>query len=101
MRDPIINSVGRLATRAIVCVFIAGVWCARVRGDEEFFRETVAPIFERRCVQCHGADFTKGKLRLDTAEHALAGGDSGQVIDPGDPNASLLIDYISGEKPEM
>ena len=70
-------------------------------ADEAFFRQSVAPIFERRCIQCHGADFTKGKLRLDTAQRALAGGESGKVIEPGDVDASLLIDYISGEKPEM
>jgi hypothetical protein len=71
-------------------------------GDnEKLFRERVAVILERRCVHCHSGDTPKGKLRLDEAKAALAGGESGAAIEPGDADASLLLDYVSGEEPEM
>jgi hypothetical protein len=38
---------------------------------------------------------------LETRAEALAGGDSGTVIEPSDAAASLLLDYISGEEPLM
>ena len=35
------------------------------------------------------------------ARQRLAGGESGAAIVPGKPDESLLLDYISGDKPEM
>src|SRR5687767_7290510 len=69
--------------------------------EEEFFRTRVAPIFERHCVQCHNPEEAKGKLALTDSATALKGGESGAVIEPGKPGDSLLLDYISGAKPEM
>ncbi|HEX7446808.1 MAG TPA: PSD1 and planctomycete cytochrome C domain-containing protein [Pirellulales bacterium] len=70
-------------------------------GDEPFFREQVAPIFEARCVRCHQGDEPKGGLSLATAAAMAHGGESGPVITAGKPDESLLIDYISGEQPQM
>jgi hypothetical protein len=50
--------------------------------------DVVGPILEARCVACHGG--TAG-LYLDTYEGALAGGNFGPAIVPGDADASLLI----------
>ncbi len=36
------------------------------------FEEHVQPIIEQNCVSCHRKDKAKGKLRLDTFEHAFA-----------------------------
>jgi hypothetical protein len=58
-------------------------------------------IVERRCVSCHSAAEKKGGLSLVTAKEILAGGDSGAVVVPGKPAESLLLHYITGEKPEM
>lgn len=68
-------------------------------ADEAF--ERVALLLEQRCINCHREGEAKGGLSLETARSALAGGDSGAVIDPGDPEASLLVDYISGDEPQM
>ncbi|HEX4144755.1 MAG TPA: DUF1553 domain-containing protein [Pirellulales bacterium] len=65
------------------------------------FRNTVAPILERHCVGCHQGEKAKGGLILADAVHALAGGESGAAIVPGKPDESLLLEYISGDKPEM
>ncbi|HTN77345.1 MAG TPA: DUF1549 domain-containing protein, partial [Pirellulaceae bacterium] len=63
--------------------------------------EQVATILERKCVNCHNAGQHEGGLNLETAATALGGGNSGAVLEPGDPASSLLIDYISGDKPKM
>ena len=61
----------------------------------------VAAIFETRCLTCHNARNRQGGLSLEARADALAGGDSRSVIEPGDADASLLLDYISGEEPLM
>ena len=57
------------------------------------FRQDVLPIFQRRCVVCHGGQ--KG-LWLDSYEHVMAGGEDGAVVIPGDPQASELVRRITG-----
>jgi len=68
--------------------------------DAKFFEEQVAKILERHCVSCHG-DETKGGLSLATRAQAMKGGDSGAVLEPGDPQSSLLLEVISGDEPSM
>ncbi len=41
-----------------------------------------------------------GGLRLDTAALAVKGGDSGEVISPGDSSASLLLERIAASDPD-
>jgi mono/diheme cytochrome c family protein len=48
-------------------------------------------VLERYCAGCHGAERQKGRLRLDSLAHLLAGGASGPVVVPGDPEASPLF----------
>lgn len=65
------------------------------------FAEQVAPIFEARCVECHGEESTELGLRLDSYEGLMAGSDYGTVVEAGDPDGSLLIDMMeSGDMPE-
>jgi mono/diheme cytochrome c family protein len=70
-------------------------------ADEVWFREQVAPVFERHCVGCHQGAEAKGGLVLTNQKAALAGGESGAAIEPGRADESLLVQYISGPKPEM
>src|SRR5262249_25296393 len=62
----------------------------------EFFETAIRPVLADRCFQCHGSSVEepKGGLVLETREGILNGGDSGPVIVPGDPEASLLIKAI-------
>jgi hypothetical protein len=60
------------------------------------FAKDIAPIFEKRCLACHGAAVQTSGLRLDRREEALAGGYSGKAILPGDPDGSKLIRLVSG-----
>jgi len=51
-------------------------------------------LFRNRCSTCHGV--TKvGGLSLSTYQDALAGGNSGPAIVPGDPDTSVLVQMQS------
>ena len=47
-------------------------------------------LLKRACLQCHRADKRKGGLRLDTRADAMAGGESGPALVPGDTTSLLL-----------
>ncbi len=55
----------------------------------------IKPIFDQSCVKCHGPEKPKGKLRLDSLEGALKGGEDGKVIKPGKATESQLLFGIS------
>ena len=60
----------------------------------------VAVLVARNCLECHNASDHKGGLDLTRREKALAGGDSGKVLTPGDPDGSLLVKHVeAGEMP--
>ena len=60
------------------------------------FAADVYPIFERSCHSCHGSQQQLGKLRLDSRELVLAGGQSGRVIEPFKSSESLLYQRVAG-----
>jgi nitrate/TMAO reductase-like tetraheme cytochrome c subunit len=51
----------------------------------------VEPAFTARCSQCHNVQTMTGGLVVNTYDALMAGGDSGEVIVPGDAEASLLV----------
>ena len=72
-----------------------------IKASEKLFKEKVAEILELNCVRCHNATTFKGKLSLESYDAAMKGGDSGEVIIAGESAQSLLVEMISGDKPEM
>jgi cytochrome c553 len=60
----------------------------------EHFERKVRPLLLARCANCHGAEKSKGGLRIDTAAGLSRGGQSGPVVSPGKPEESLLIQAI-------
>jgi len=65
----------------------------------KLFEAKIRPILAEHCVGCHGPDKQKGKLRLDTREGLLKGGMDEEkvvkVIEPGDPDKSMIIEAIN------
>jgi mono/diheme cytochrome c family protein len=49
---------------------------------------------EKSCVNCHGAEKQKGKLRLDSKEAWLKGGENGKMVEPGAPEKSDVVKMI-------
>ena len=79
--------------RRLVVPFL--VSAAAAHAEPTFFTARVAPVLEKHCVGCHGPDKDKAGLRLDTFEHALRGGDVGEVITPGDVKGSEIFRRIT------
>src|SRR5262245_6909666 len=50
----------------------------------------IKPIFDKSCIKCHGSEKQKGKLRLDSLEATLKGGQDGKVVEPGKSADSML-----------
>jgi MYXO-CTERM domain-containing protein len=61
------------------------------RAEPLLFESVVLPILRQRCVECHGAEKTKGKLRLDSLEGILKGGDHGAALASGNADDSLML----------
>ncbi|MDF1661307.1 MAG: hypothetical protein P1V97_06025, partial [Planctomycetota bacterium] len=76
---------------------------ANAEGKEKItFDRHVLPIFEAKCNDCHNADVAAGDLDLTTYSGTMAGGGSGAVISPGDPDGSKLFrQVIHTERPYM
>src|SRR5688572_31336624 len=51
---------------------------ATAKEGVEFFEKNIRPVLVERCYKCHSeGDKVKGKLRLDTREGVLKGGENG------------------------
>jgi hypothetical protein len=60
------------------------------------FAKDIAPVLSKSCIECHGAEKQKGKLRLDSKEAAFKGGDSGLAgIVPGKSADSRIYKVIT------
>jgi len=62
------------------------------------FDEQIAPLLAERCWSCHGGGETKGGLDLSRQATALAGGESGPALVPGDLNRSQLWERVSNNE---
>src|ERR1051326_8384424 len=65
------------------------------------FGKDIQPIFAEHCYDCHGPDKQEAQFRLDTKTVALKGGELGPAITPGKSAESLLIQAVSGMKPDL
>src|SRR6266478_7626132 len=80
----------KMAAWKTLLVLVVAFMIPRLAGAAEKvnFAEEIKPLLEKACVQCHGPEKQKGKLRLDTKDALLKGGDDGQVLAPGSPEKS-------------
>lgn len=98
-----------MARNAIFLLIVAVGWivagevslgAAEEQADISFAGD-VAPLLQGRCVRCHSTEKPKGSLSMSTREEFLRGGDSGELVVAGKPDESLLIEMVSGAKPDM
>ncbi len=59
--------------------------------DAIVFNDIVKPIFESKCISCHGPNSQKGGLNLVDSLSIVKGGKSGHLYVSGDPVNSLLL----------
>jgi hypothetical protein len=103
LRDKI---AGQILCAALMLVSAGGI----LRGDDgakptpeelQFFEAKVRPILAQNCQKCHSGSKPKGDLSLVSRDGLLGGGESGDVVVPGQPEKSLLIEAINRKSIEM
>jgi Protein of unknown function (DUF1549)/Protein of unknown function (DUF1553)/Planctomycete cytochrome C len=76
--------------------------CISAHADDGVsFVNDVRPILVERCQVCHSDLNRSAKFSVATAASLIEGGVSGPAIQPGRPDASLLIQSVIGDKPRM
>ncbi len=65
---------------------------------EQFFEKRIRPVLLEHCIACHSAKKQMGDLSLDHRGGWQKGGESGDVIIPGKPDDSLLLQLIRHEE---
>jgi len=55
----------------------------------------IKPILDKSCIKCHGSEKQKGKLRLDSLEAVMKGGEDGKVVEPGKSAESILVHNVA------
>lgn len=88
-------------------VVAVGAFSSTFADDEKpkekiTFADHVAPIFRNHCGSCHNPDKAKGGLNLESYSGAMQGGGSGEVVEPGDPESSMLLGVVThDDEPKM
>ena len=83
----------------LLCIHVAhGADSSR---EQRYFETHVRPFFAEHCWKCHGEKKQKGGLRLDSSARIARGGESGPAVQPGDAEASLLIQALRYESLQM
>lgn len=75
----------------LLCVAAATPAPAAEKPD---FQRDVLPIFEAKCLRCHGEKKRDGKLDMRTLDALLKGGVTSPAIKPGNAQKSLLIELL-------
>jgi len=59
------------------------------------YEKDIKPIVSKSCTKCHGSEKQKSKLRLDSLDAAIKGGENGPDIIPGKSDKSPLVYAIA------
>ncbi len=71
-------------------------------SNEAVFRDRILPVLQANCASCHGGASPAAALSMASLDSILQGGKHGAALEPGRASASLMIQYIRGEKsPKM
>jgi hypothetical protein len=86
---------------AIYLSLIFGLSVASPAAEKIDFVLEIKPLLTHKCGACHGALEQEAGLRVDAGVLVHRGSDSGDVIVPGQPAESLLIERVSEEDPDL
>jgi hypothetical protein len=59
------------------------------------YQDNIRPLFQSSCLNCHNPDKQKAGLDLSTYDATMDGSDNGKVIEPGNPDNSLLLKVLT------
>jgi mono/diheme cytochrome c family protein len=62
------------------------------------FEKQVLPIFQTRCIGCHGGGRRKGGLDVRSVASLLRGGNSGPGVTPGSLEKSILWETVASDQ---
>lgn len=80
-------------TTAPPAVSVPPAWKLVWNGN---YSQHIQPIFDQRCVSCHGPTRADRQLRLDSYEGVMRGSQGGPAVAPGSPAASPLLSTVDG-----
>ena len=63
-------------------------------AQPSFFETKVQPVLRANCIACHSEKNINSGLSLETRESILRGGNRGEIVKPGSPETSLLIEAV-------
>ncbi|MEM7456682.1 MAG: c-type cytochrome domain-containing protein [Planctomycetota bacterium] len=88
-----ILSLGIISTLAL---------CGSLGGQEVDYSTEVQPLLQKYCAACHNEADSEGEFVVDSYDSIMSGGDSDEVVIPGERNSSLMYLMMTGEVlPEM
>ena len=70
------------------------LFSAIAAASEVDYVSQIKPLLSEKCYSCHGVLKQEANLRLETHDLMIEGGDSGSVIEPNQPEASLILERI-------
>jgi len=82
--------------RLVILITALAIGADAQNAAIDHFEKKIRPVLASRCYACHSSSAAapQAGLLLDSAEGIRRGGNSGPVIQPGDPEHSLLINAI-------
>src|SRR5213596_2262939 len=88
----------RRALEFLLMLSLLAVPSAASAQDKVTYQDNVLPVFRNTCLNCHNPDKKKAGLDLSSYVSAMAGSENGKVLEPGDPDGSLLFGSCRGAK---
>jgi hypothetical protein len=83
----------RAIVRIFILLLVANTW-SFADEQEEYFEAKVRPLLASKCYACH-TEAARSGLRLDSRTAITKGGNRGPAVEPGDVQASLLLQAVS------
>ena len=91
--------VRRTNLACLIAALLAATGTDAAHAEALRFETDVRPILKAACFHCHGEEKKKsGGLDVRLVHLMQTGGDSGEAIVPGDPEASLLWQQVASDE---
>lgn len=91
-----------MKTTAFTSAALLGLSLSAFAQAKVNFTDHILPIFQNACTNCHNPDKKKAGLDLTTYQGAMAGGETGPAVKPGNADGSFLYKVSAHlEEPKM